>query len=109
MNPKTPNVMLRGHTVREDEYGRWNLNDIWTLAKAPASKMPKHWRGNSASKELIAALQKKVTTSYLLKGGHNTPVIHAECPAVTLSESTPSTMKHFDIWKFRLRRNGLQG
>jgi hypothetical protein len=78
MNPKTLNVMLRGHTVREDEFGRWNLNDIWTLAKAPASKMPKHWRGNSASKELIAALQKKVTTRYLLKGGHNTPVIHAK-------------------------------
>lgn len=71
-------VTLRGHKVDEDEFGRWNLNDIWSLAKAPVSKLPKHWRSSASAKRLIPELQKKVTNSYLKANRPNIPVIYAK-------------------------------
>lgn len=70
-------IVIRGTRISEDENGHWNLNDIWALAKSPIAKAPKHWRGNKTVKRLIDALQKKVTSGYLLKGGDIIPVIYA--------------------------------
>jgi len=70
-------IVIRGHRVEEDADGNWNLNDIWALVKSPTSKAPKHWRGNKAVKRLIDALQKKVTSGYLLEGKPAKPVIYA--------------------------------
>lgn len=78
MNPKTPNVILRGHTVSEDEFGRWNLNDIWELAKAPNSKLPKEWTKKPTTKRLVTELQKKVTNRRLKENLTNIPVLYAK-------------------------------
>ncbi|TAY76719.1 KilA-N domain-containing protein [Rhizobium ruizarguesonis] len=72
------NVVLRGHAVREDENGNWNLNDIWALAKASVTRLPKHWAQSSTSKRLTAELQKKVTNSYLKENKPNFPVLYAK-------------------------------
>ncbi|UVC08360.1 KilA-N domain-containing protein [Rhizobium sp. TH2] len=71
-------ITVRGHSVREDEFGLWNLNDIWSLAKAPITKLPKHWRSSAFAKKLIPELQKKVTNSYLKANKQNIPVIYAK-------------------------------
>lgn len=71
-------IVIRGARIREDENGHWNLNDIWTLAHSPASKAPKFWKRNKAIIRLIDELQKKVTSTHLLKGGEIVPVIYAE-------------------------------
>ena len=70
-------IRLRGHLVEEDEFGRWNLNDIWLLARAPETRAPKHWRGQKAVKKLIDELQKKVTVDYLKRNTQNISVIYA--------------------------------
>ncbi len=71
-------IRLRGHLVEEDENGRWNLNDIWLLAKGKSSQEPKHWREIGAVKKLTKELQKKVTASYLKENKPNIPVIYAK-------------------------------
>jgi hypothetical protein len=73
----TSEIVIRGVRISEDANGHWNLNDIWTLAKSPATKAPKHWRGNKAVKRLIDALQAKVTSGYLLAKKPTIPVIYA--------------------------------
>ena len=70
-------IIIRGSTVEEDANGHWNLNDIWALAKAPASRAPKHWRGSKATTRLIAALQQKVTSGYLKENKPTISVIYA--------------------------------
>ncbi|WP_084250073.1 KilA-N domain-containing protein [Sphingomonas mali] len=70
-------LILRGKPIREDGEGRLCLDDIFDLSGAKESKAPKHWRGNRASRELQAELQKKVTAGYLKDGKPNSPVIHA--------------------------------
>lgn len=72
------NIRLRGHLVEEDEQGRWNLNDIWLLAKGRASQEPKHWRDIGAVKKLAKELQKKVTAGYLKENKPNIPVIYSK-------------------------------
>jgi hypothetical protein len=72
------NIRLRGHLVEEDEQGRWNLNDIWLLAKAPASRLPKEWVKKKPTKRLVDALQKKVTISLLKENKVNIPVLYAK-------------------------------
>lgn len=68
---------LRGRVISEDDRGNLCLDDIFTLARTNATKAPKHWRGNRASKALIEELQKKVTAGYLKDGLPNFPVIYA--------------------------------
>ena len=71
-------IRLRGHLVEEDEYGRWNLNDIWLIAKAPNSRLPKEWVKKKPTKRLTAELQKKVTNSLLIEKKPNIPVIYSK-------------------------------
>jgi hypothetical protein len=71
-------IRLRGHLVEEDEFGRWNLNDIWLLAKAPQSRLPKEWVKKKSTKRLTAELQKKVTNSLLKENKQNIPVVYAK-------------------------------
>ncbi len=78
MEEHISNVMLRGHAVREDEFGRWNLNDIWVLAKAANSRLPKEWTKKPPSKRLAAELQKKVTNRRLKENTSNIPVLYAK-------------------------------
>jgi len=80
MTEKTSNLIrLRGHLVEEDEFGRWNLNDIWLLGgKGTASKLPKEWVKKKTTKSLVAELQKKVTISLLKQNKQNIPVIYAK-------------------------------
>jgi len=70
-------LALRGRVIHEDEHGRLRLDDLHEIAGAKETKAPKHWRGNRATKELEAELQKKVTASYLLAGAGNVLVIEA--------------------------------
>lgn len=72
------NIRLRGHLVEEDEQGRWNLNDIWLLAKAPESRLPKEWAKKKPTKRLVTELQKKVTNSLLKENKPNFPVLYAK-------------------------------
>lgn len=71
-------IRLRGHLVEEDEFGRWNLNDIWLLSKAPNSRLPKEWVKKKPIKRLASELQKKVTNSLLKQNKQNIPVIYAK-------------------------------
>jgi hypothetical protein len=74
----TQNIRLRGHLVEEDEFGRWNLNDIWLLAKAPQSRLPKVWTRKKTTIRLENELQKKVTNSNLKENKPNIPVVYAK-------------------------------
>jgi len=71
-------IRLRGHLVEEDVYGRWNLNDIWLLAKAPISRLPEKWENKQSVKRLVSELQKKVTSSLLRENKPNILVISAK-------------------------------
>ncbi|MDM9644448.1 KilA-N domain-containing protein [Rhizobium sp. S163] len=76
---KSSLIRLRGHLVEEDEFGRWNLNDIWLLGgKGSASKLPKEWVKKKPTKRLINELQKKVTVSLLKANKPNIPVLYAK-------------------------------
>ena len=71
-------IRLRGHLVEEDEFGRWNLNDIWLIAKAPSSRLPKECLKKKPTKRLSSELQKKVTNSLLKENKPNIPVIYSK-------------------------------
>lgn len=71
-------LILRGARITEDKFGHIRLDDIWRLAKAGPSKLPKHWRTTVLAKALIAELQKKVTTADILQNSAMVPVIYAK-------------------------------
>ncbi|MDV4160569.1 KilA-N domain-containing protein [Rhizobium leguminosarum] len=73
---KSSLIRLRGHLVEEDEFGRWNLNDIWLLAKAPQSRLPEIWTRMKKTVRLEKELQKKVTNLNLKENSPNIPVLH---------------------------------
>lgn len=68
-------LIVRGHVLAEDEYGRICLDDLWALADAKDTKKPKFWRLGAAAKSLKNALLNKVRNSNLNAGGGD--VIHA--------------------------------
>jgi hypothetical protein len=70
-------LVLRGKAISEDESGLICLDDIWELSQTRETKAPKHWRTTRAARELIAAVQQKVTAGYLKNGLANRPVIYA--------------------------------
>jgi hypothetical protein len=71
-------LVLRGTKVSEDIHGHIRLDDIWRLAKANPSKLPKHWRTTVLAKALISELQKKVTTGNVKDNSPLVPVIYAK-------------------------------
>lgn len=93
-------IRLRGHLVEEDENGRWNLNDIWMLAKAPETRLPKHWKVQKAVKRLVDELQKKVTVAYLGK-------IKTKYSSYLLQEGSRETTGHSLIPSLLQRMQGI--
>lgn len=71
-------LVVRGTKIGEDAHGHIRLDDIWRLAKAKPSQLPKHWRTSRLAKALITELQKKVTTSNLRSDSPLIPVIYAK-------------------------------
>lgn len=78
MNQKPFDLEVRGKKITEDADGNILLDDIWAIAKAKPSRLPKHWRGSNLAKRLIEALQKKVTNSNLKSNSRATSVIYAK-------------------------------
>ena len=56
-------IVIRGRSIREDDTGQLLLDDIWELAKAPATKRPAYWRIGAGARALISALTNKIRNS----------------------------------------------
>lgn len=76
--PAQGELILKGKRVHEDEHGRVSLNDIWSIAKAPETRAPKHWLGNRNVKALAQELLQKVTVGYLKAEKPIISVVHAK-------------------------------
>jgi hypothetical protein len=71
-------IILKGHIVREDEYGFVCLDDIWELAAGKASQLPKFWRQGEALKRIERTLLGKVRNSHHLPKTGMKSVIYAK-------------------------------
>lgn len=58
-------LILRDVLIEQDAEGRICLDDLWRLAGASASRLPKFWRRTEPAKALIRALDEKVRKSHL--------------------------------------------
>jgi hypothetical protein len=71
-------LVLRGIQISEDANGNISLDDIWRLAKARDTRLPKKWRITQAAIRLAAEVQKKVTNSSLKENSQAFPVLYAK-------------------------------
>ena len=51
---------VKGRRIAEDEHGYVCLNDLWAMAGSPETQRPHDWRATRDSKELIAAVARRV-------------------------------------------------
>lgn len=61
-------LVLRGKTVREDEFGRLCLEDIFALARGLPSKLPTRWRARRNVRALVEELRRKVSLMSVASG-----------------------------------------
>jgi hypothetical protein len=71
-------LVIRGIALSEDGQGRVCLDDLWRLAKARDTQVPRYWRVSQPAKALIAELEKYSRNSANKEISPSLPVIYAK-------------------------------
>jgi len=76
--PPLPFLTIRGQQISQDEHGRLNLDDLWSIAQAAPTKRPAFWKVGKAATSLVRALAQKIGISDNKSGAEADPVIYAK-------------------------------